>query len=70
MVVRLNGSLDSLTVALITLAYSLFQSVIVFKPAITSFNSRREYLVCKGLKQRRLFLKIIDRINQRKEIFE
>ena len=53
MVVRLNGSSDSLTVALITLAYSLFQSVIVLKPAIVSFNSRREYLVCKGLKQRR-----------------
>jgi len=53
MVIKLHESHDLLSVGTLFMLYSLFQKICIIKPYATSFLSSRQYLVCKGLKQRR-----------------
>mmetsp|Transcript_25973 Transcript_25973/g.34784 ORF Transcript_25973/g.34784 Transcript_25973/m.34784 type:complete len:109 (-) Transcript_25973:1131-1457(-) len=53
MVIKLYETHDVLSVSILFMLYGLFQKVCVLKPYATSFFESRQYLVCRGLKQRR-----------------
>ena len=53
MVIKMYEMHDVATVGIIFTLYNLFQRVCIVKPYATTFLSSRQYLVCKGLKQRR-----------------
>ena len=53
MVIKMHEMHDMVTMGLLYTLYNLFQKISVVKPYATNFLSSRQYLVCKGLKQRR-----------------
>ena len=53
MIIKINEMYDVGTVGILFTLYHLFQEICVVKPHASSYLSGRQYLVCKGLKQRR-----------------
>lgn len=53
MVLKIYEAYTPFTAGLLFMLYHMFRVVTVVKPFNTSFLSSRQYIVCKGLKQRR-----------------
>ena len=53
LVLKVYETYSAFTVGILFALYHLFKTVTVMKPYNISFLSNRQYIVCKGLKQRR-----------------
>ena len=53
MVLKVYETYTAFTVGILFVLYHLFKTVAIVKPYNSSFLSSRQYIICKGLKQRR-----------------
>ena len=53
LVLKVYETYSAFTVGILFMLYHLFKTVTLMKPYNISFLSNRQYIVCKGLKQRR-----------------
>ena len=53
LVIKMHEMHDMVTMGLLYTMYNLFQKISIVKPYASTFLSSRQYLICKGLKQRR-----------------